>query len=242
MDGITVTSGREKQALKVLCRRQTVMTEGHFIYKEGGHGSEYINKDAVYPYVTEVSVLCHLLAEEFAHDRVEVVVAPAIGGIILSQWMAYHLTRMGGREVLSVYAEKETFPIPDPEGKGRQCFCETGAFVFKHRYDKLIRGGKRKCQDEGKKILVIEDVLTTGSAAHKVVGAVRAAGGKVVGVGTLCNRGGVTSADLGVPKLATLTNIKMDVRDEKDCPLCLRDVPINTDIGHGREFLAQRQK
>ena len=66
-------------------------------------------------------------------------------------------------------------------------------------------------------------------------------GGKVIGLGGLCNRGGINAADLAdVPKFTTLVNIKLDAWDAASCPLCERKVPINTEVGKGREFLAQQ--
>ena len=94
-----------------------------------------------------------------------------------------------------------------------------------------------------KRVLVVEDILTTGGSARKVVEAVRAIGGNVVGVGVLCNRGGVTAQDLAnVPKLEVLVNISLDAWNEADCPLCKQGVPVNPDVGKGREFLARRQQ
>jgi orotate phosphoribosyltransferase len=88
----------------------------------------------------------------------------------------------------------------------------------------------------------VEDVLTTGGSARRVVEATRAIGGKVVGLGVLCNRGGVTPQDVAnVPELFALVNVKMNAWDEAECPLCAQGVPINTDVGKGREYLARKQ-
>lgn len=152
---------------------------------------------------------------------VQVVVGPEKGGIILSQWTAFWLqtwnTTHDVEEVLGVYAEKTG-----------------GCFVFNQEYGKLVTG---------KRILVVEDVLTTGGSVKKVAEAVRVYGGDVIGVGALVNRGGVTPKDINVPKLFSLVNAKfdawlLDVWNETNCPLCKQNIPINTDIGHGREFLA----
>ncbi len=101
---------------------------------------------------------------------------------------------------------------------------------FKRGYDKLVTG---------KKVLVVEDVLTTGGSAKKVVDAVRKLGGDVIACGALVNRGGVTEKDIGAP-LVTLIDIRLDVWEEKDCPLCKRGVPINIEVGKGREYLKSK--
>jgi orotate phosphoribosyltransferase len=124
---------------------------------------------------------------------------------------------MNGYEVFGVYAEKS-------EGGD--------AFVIKRGYDKLIAG---------KNVLVVEDILTTGGSAKKVVEVTRAIGGNVVGLGVLCNRGEITPQDVAdVPKLTSLVNVKLDAWDEATCPLCEQNVPVNTDVGKGREFLARK--
>jgi orotate phosphoribosyltransferase len=59
-------------------------------------------------------------------------------------------------------------------------------------------------------------------------------------VAALCNRGGVTAADLDVPALVSLVELSLDSWEAADCPLCRAGVPVNTDVGKGREFLAAR--
>lgn len=207
----------EQEVLQVLGKVGAVIADSHIVYTSGKHGMVYVNKDAVYPHTAETSRLCRAIAERFADDNVEVVIAPAIGGVILSQWTAHHLSEMNGHEVFGVYAEKS----------------DGDAFVIKRGYDKLIAG---------KNVLVVEDVLTTGGSAKKVVEATRAIGGNVIGLGVLCNRGGITPQDVAdVPKLTALVNVKLDAYDEATCPLCERNVPINTDVGKGREFLTHRR-
>ena len=201
----------------IFAKLGAVLTDSHFEYTEGGHGSAYFNKDAVYPHAAETSRLCGLIAREFIEDKVEVVIAPAVGGCILSNRVAEHLSMwnksLSEPEVLGIYADKA--------GDG---------FVVRRGYDKLI---------PGKRVLVVEDALNTGGSARKLVAVVRALGGEVIGVGVLCNRGGVTAEDLGVHKLNALLNIKLEVYNEADCPLCKAGVPINTNVGHGKEFPAR---
>jgi orotate phosphoribosyltransferase len=67
---------------------------------------------------------------------------------------------------------------------------------------------------------------------------VRAAGAEVVGVSALCNRGGVTAAALGAPALHSLLDVRLDSWPAEACPLCRDGVPVNVDVGKGREFRA----
>ena len=106
-----------------------------------------------------------------------------------------------------------------------------GGMALRRGYDRLVAG---------KRVLVVEDVLNTGGSVRDAVAAVRAAGGVVVAVGALVNRGGVTAADTGAPVLVSLLDVALDAWDATACPLCRDGVPINTDVGKGREFLAKR--
>ncbi|QWR76968.1 phosphoribosyltransferase family protein [Candidatus Magnetomonas plexicatena] len=202
--------------LQLLRKIGAVIENSHIVYTSGRHGRVYINKDAIYPHTNLISSLCKLFAEHFANDGVEVVIAPAIGGVILSQWTAHHLSEITGREVFSVYAEK----------------TEEDGFVIKRGYDKIVAG---------KKVLVMEDVLTTGGSVKKVIEAVANLGGEVIGLGVLCNRGGIKPGEVAnPPKLFTLINVTLESWDEATCPLCVQNVPVNTDVGKGREFLVKK--
>jgi len=197
-----------------------IISDSHFVYSSGRHSSVYINKDALYLHPGVISMLCRQMAEPYDADQVDVVVGPVLGGIVLSQWVAYYLNarRVSG-ETLAVYAEKEG---DGPEKK----------FFFGRGYDRAIAG---------KNVLVVEDVLTTGGSARQVIELVRAHGGHVVGLSALCNRGNVRSEDVGGVPISTLITITLQTYAEEECPFCQQHVPINTTVGKGRAFLA-RQK
>ena len=208
----------QEEVLKVLSKVGAVITDSHVVLTSGKHANAYVNKDALYPNTGETSRLCRAIAEQFTYANVQVVIAPAIGGVILSQWIAHHLTDMYGRMVFGVYAEKSE---------------DGDTFVIKRGYDRFLAG---------KNVLVVEDILTTGGSARKVVEAVRLIGGNLVGLGALCNRGRITEKDVGgVPRLSALVSVELDAWDEEGCPLCAQNVPINTAVGKGREFLARKQ-
>jgi orotate phosphoribosyltransferase len=204
--------------LALLASVGALITGDHLVYTSGRHGSSYVNKDALYPHTTATAAVCERIARHFAGAGVEVVAGPTIGGVILAQWTAYHLSVIEGREVLAVYAEEEAAA----EGKRR---------VLRRGYDALARG---------RRALVVEDVLTTGGSARQVVEAVRAAGGEVIGVGALCNRGGVTAETVAVPELFALTEVPLESYAPEDCPLCAAGVLINTRVGKGAAYVGAR--
>ncbi len=206
--------------LAVLERVGAIITDSHIVYTSGRHGSSYVNKDALYPHTAETSALCAIIARTFADDGVDVVAGPTIGGVIMAQWVAHHLCELTGRKVLAVYAEEE--------GKG-----DARMRIFRRGYGDLL--SKRR-------VLVVEDVMTTGGSVHNVVDAVRQHSGVVIGVGALCNRGGVTAALLDIPKLFAVAEVLMESWDEDECPLCRLSAPINTRVGKGAAFLARQRR
>lgn len=207
----------EAEILKMLSDVNAIITNSHLVYASGRHGSAYVNKDAVYPHTEVISKLCKEMAERFKDEQIDVVAGPTVGGVILSQWVAYFLTKSTGKKVMAIFAEEDA-------DKNR---------FFKRGYDKLI---------SGKNILIVEDILTTGGSVKKVVDAARKVNGKVVGVAALCNRGGISKKDIGdIPRLNSLVTITLDSWTEADCPLCKGKTPINTDVGRGREYLQKKQ-
>lgn len=197
--------------LELLAKVRAIITDSHIVYTSGRHGSAYVNKDALYPYPNLLSGVCTSFARYFDSFNIDVVAAPAIGGVALSQWTAYHLSSPG-TQVLSVYAEKQA----------------DSSFIFRRGYDRLLNG---------KRILVLEDIVTTGRSLKAVIDAVAAAGGTVAGAGAICNRGGITADVLGTPILHALADLPLDSWSAEECPLCLANVPINVNVGKGREFL-----
>lgn len=74
----------------------------------------------------------------------------------------------------------------------------------------------------GEKVLVVEDVITSGGSVKEVVDLVQAVGAEVVGVTCLVQRG--TGIDLGVP-LVPLLSLPIAAYDPADCPLCRQGIP-----------------
>lgn len=202
----------------ILRETGALITDSHIVGTSGRHMSVYINKDIVYPHTAQSSRVGELFAEKYKDSGIEVVVGPALGGIILSQWTAFHLSKLLGAEILGCYTEKTP---------------ENGQ-VFKRGYDQLVKG---------KRALIVEDFTTTGGSVKKVVDAVKATGGKVVAVCVMANRDPerVTSEVVGAP-FSALAVIKAHSYDPAECPLCKANVPINTSVGHGKQFLEEQAK
>ena len=205
------------EVLDIFKKTGGYITGSHIVYTSGKHGQAYLNKDAIYPHTAEISAICEESSIRFQDQNIEVVAAPALGGIILSQWTAYHLSLNTKKDVLGVYTEK----TPDKNQ------------IFTRGYDKLVKD---------KRVLVVEDITTTGGSVKKVIDSVRIAGGSVVAVCVLVNRDpdNINSETVNAPYFA-LAEVKMQAWEENECPLCKKGVPINTTVGKGREYLARKK-
>ncbi len=201
------------KVLDLLKKSGAVITDSHFVGTSGAHFATYINKDALYPHTEDTSEVCKLFAEKVKDLGVEVVVGPALGGIILSTWTAHHLTLLTNREVFGVYTEKTA----------------EGGMAFTRGYDKFITG---------KKVYVVEDLTTTGESAKKVVEAVKVVGGEVVAVSVMVNRSPkIVNAEFFGTKFLPLDEFEVPTFKDGECPLCEAGVPINTQVGHGKKYL-----
>jgi len=190
-----------------------IVTDGHFVGTNGRHMATYINKDRLISHPKYSSQIGRLFANKYKNKKIEVVVAPSVAGIPLSQWTAYHLSKVSKKEVLSIYTEKTS----------------NNNQILKRGYDFLVKK---------KRVLIVEDVTTTGSSVKKVIASVKMAGGKVVGVIVIINRDPklVSSKSVGVP-FSALEVLRVASYEAKNCPLCKRSIPINTSLGHGKKFL-----
>lgn len=205
------------EVIEILKKVGAVITDDHFVYTSGKHGKVYINKDAVYPHTVETSRIGELFAEKHKDMNIDVVAAPSLGGIVLETWTAYHLTKLKGKEILGVYTEKD---------------AEKNQ-IFTRGYDKLVNG---------KNVLVIEDLTTTGGSVLKVVNTVKTAGGNVVAVSVMVNRDPehVNSDMMGVP-FSALGELKAEAWDEADCPMCKEGKPVNITVGHGKKYMEAKK-
>jgi orotate phosphoribosyltransferase len=77
--------------------------------------------------------------------------------------------------------------------------------------------------EEGERVLVVEDVVTTGGSTRETIDAVTRAGGVVIGAGSIVDRSG-GDVDLGVRRAALLT-LNVPAYDPAQCPLCDKGTP-----------------
>jgi orotate phosphoribosyltransferase len=203
--------------IEILKKVGAVLSESHFVGTSGLHIDTYVNKDFLYPHTKETSEIGKLFAEKFKDENIEVVVGPALGGIILSQWTAHHLSEVCGKEILAIYTEKSS----------------SGGQIFTRGYDNYVKD---------KRVLIVEDIVTTGGSLLKTAKAVKDAGGNIIDACAMVNKNKDLSSKIQDVPFSFLSSLYVTTYDEKDCPLCKAGVPINTKVGHGKKFLESKNK
>jgi orotate phosphoribosyltransferase len=206
---------RDRRIKAIFEETGAIVRNTHVVLASGLHSDTYIKKRSIFAQTSKVSELCKFIADYCRYGGIEIdsVIGPAVGGAILAQWTAHHLSEIQGKEVFALCADRY-------EKKGKAIF--------------FIKGDQ-DVHITMKRILVVEDVVTTGDSVRQVVQVARDIAGMVVGVGALFNRGGLTYKQVGdVTMFGSLMNIKFDTYKERDCPLCKANVPINTTLGHGK--------
>lgn len=76
----------------------------------------------------------------------------------------------------------------------------------------------------GERVLVVDDILTTGSSIREVLAAVKAQGGIVIGIGVMVDRS-EQNIDLGFPLFSCHRSKTITYRPET-CPLCAAKIPL----------------
>lgn len=181
----------EKEEILELFRSTGALQQGHFRLTSGLHSPEYFQCAKVLQFPQYNEILCGEIFRHFHDWRVDLVVAPAIGGIMVGQEVARQLRSRG------VFAEREN---------GRMS---------------LRRGFEVK---PGERVLVCEDVVTTGGSVLEVVDLIKTSGGVVVGVSSIVDRSR-KAINFGA-EFFPLLRIEVPVYEPTHCPLCKDNVPI----------------
>jgi len=174
-------------------REAGALLEGHFKLSSGKHSDIYYEKFNILQLPKLCEKVCMALAELFKGDKVEVVVGPTMGGIII----AYEVAKNLG--VNAIYAERAD------SGQGR---------IFKRGFH----------INEGQRVLIVDDVMTTGGSVFEVIELVEKHRAEIVGIGELLDRsGGKVKFDYPFKTLATVT---ASAWLPEECPLCRKGMPI----------------
>ena len=96
--------------------------------------------------------------------------------------------------------------------------------IFAERQDGKLTLRRGFALSPGEKVLVVEDVVTTGGSTRETIEVARAAGAEVVGAASIIDRSGGTQ-DVGVP-YAALATLTVPTYQPDSCPLCLAGQPV----------------
>ena len=194
-----------------LFRASGALREGHFQLKSGRHGDAYVEKFAVLSDPAATSELCGFWAA--AHGAggaadVDLVAGPTTGGVIL----AFETGRQLG--VRAIFAEE----VRDADGVTRREF----------------RRGFRI--QPGERVLLVDDILTTGGSLLAMLPAVEAMGGEIVECVVLVDRSGAGTNTLTSPRsgrvypLRSLWRLDLPTYEPgpETCPRCADGSPVDT--------------
>jgi orotate phosphoribosyltransferase len=182
-------------------KEANALLEGHFLLASGNHSSRYLQSAKVLEYPKKAAALTDALAVMIKEAGIEVETVCAPA--LGGVLAGYELAR--SLDVRSIFVEKD--------GKGGM---------------ELRRGFDIK---EGEKVIICEDIITTGGSALKAAKAIEALGGKVVAFASLANRGFChrEGSDIeakpecqlpaGVPFFA-LGDFTFEIYSPEECPLC----------------------
>ena len=191
--GVPLPTDLATASVEDLFRDAGALREGHFRLKSGLHSPRYLEKFLVLQYPTLASELCRRMAEKVIREAPNVVVGPTTGGVLLAFETARHLSALLGWEVRGLFAE------PVGLGAGRE----------------LRRGFE---VSRGDTVVLVDDILTTGSSLRETADAVERAGGRASAAVVMVDRSS-EPVEIGVPVLA-VGRIEIAAWQPRDCPLC----------------------
>lgn len=175
--------------LTKLLKETGALLEGHFLLSSGKHSDGYVQcaKLLMHPDKAEKSV--SLIADKLQNIEFDIVVGPAMGGVIVS----YELARQTGKP--GIFVEREDGNMTLRRG-----------FVI----------------EKGQKVLIAEDVVTTGKSAFEAIDVVELHGGEVVGIACIVDR---SNGDIKYP-IYSGTKLNINTYENEECPLCEANEPI----------------
>ncbi|MFC1808222.1 orotate phosphoribosyltransferase [Candidatus Omnitrophota bacterium] len=177
--------------LEMLARADALL-EGHFVLSSGLHSGKYLQCALLLRYPAYAQELCRRLAAKFKYEKIDLVVGPAYGGIIV----AHELAR-----ALGVRA------------------------IFTERKDGKMQLRRSFSIEKGERVLVAEDVVTTGRSVKDAIDSIKPYKAKIVGVAALIDRSG-KKAVFGKTQFKSIKKIDIKTYKPASCPLCKKKMPL----------------
>lgn len=185
-----------------------VMRKDHFRLHSGLHSNAYIDKDALFAWSKELWELAYAISRDFVTpDTIDVIVGPESGGAKFVMMLGLFLDPQDGRKIPCAYPRKS-----DKSDKGE--------YVFERGQGETLRG---------KRVLIVDDVLTTGDTLLRVKAAVEECGGIPQSFLVIWDRRENKNDFFSIP-LVAFRKVEMSLWNASECPLCQEGVPLNEEF------------
>lgn len=166
------------------------LLEGHFLLSSGRHSNRYCQCAKLLQYPDKAEKVLKIVAGKLKNIDFDIVVGPAMGGIVVSYELARQLGKPG------IFAERQDGEMT------------------------LRRGFEIK---KGQKVVISEDVITTGKSSLEVAKVIEELGGEVVGLCCIVDR---KSEDIEIPyPIYSAVKLQINTYDKEECPLCKSGIP-----------------
>jgi len=169
-------------------KQSGALLEGHFLLSSGRHSNGYCQCAKLLQYPDRAEQVLSVVAKKLKDIPVDIVVGPAMGGIIV----AYELGRQLG--VPAIFTERE-------EGK----------MVLRRGFEVHV----------GQRVLITEDVVTTGKSSLETIDALKEFGVEIVGIACIANR---STGDIPYPIFEAI-KLNIESWEPENCPLCKQGIP-----------------
>lgn len=187
----------------IILRTGAYLTNDHFVLPSGRHAQEYVEKALATTEPAFTEGLGGVIAKHFADQAIDLVITTGYGASLLGHCVA----RAHPLRPRFIYANKQR------DGSG------ASQVSLPREFRQYFAGDPR--------VLIVEDILTTGETVKGLIDLVKSLGGRVVGIGTLWRRS--QKVQFKYP-LFTLVDREFPTYAPKDCPMCRKGIPINRDF------------
>ncbi len=176
----------KKQDVLALYEQASALLEGHFVLSSGRHSAQYLQSALVLIKPKNAKKLAKVLVKKIDPESIDMVVSPALGGLIIG----YEVARL----------------LDKP-------------FVFTERKEGEMQLRRGFTIPENTRLLVVEDVITTGGSVCECMAVVREHGGNPVKIVAVVDRAAERTGRFDVPH-ETAIELNVETFDPAQCPMC----------------------
>ncbi|MBI5779672.1 MAG: orotate phosphoribosyltransferase [Planctomycetes bacterium] len=191
-----------------LFEKLQAVRKGHFILTSGNHSDTYVQCARILEDPKVTAKLARELIKPWKNKGIDIVVGPALGGIILSYELARALSRMNSgwqRKGIGLRHKAQAMYLERVEGK------------------LALRRGFNV--PDGSQVIVAEDVITTGGSVKEVVDVITQQGAKVLGIISLVDRRPEKGKEIFGIRYNSIIQVNPPIYRPDNCPLCKQGIP-----------------